>query len=175
MVFSISVSRISPPICARASDAANHANAVVAASRMRLKLRGTRLTATESAALRRLRQCALLAAAAAVLSQCGPGVPVGTVGHVTGFVGAVTADEPRAAMAARDVLSAGGSAADAAIAMYFVLSVTMPASAGLGGGGACVAHDAKGKRTEALDFMPDRKSTRLNSSHIKKSRMPSSA
>jgi gamma-glutamyltranspeptidase/glutathione hydrolase len=104
--------------------------------------------------LRRLRQCALLAAAAAVLSHCGgPAVPVGTVGHVTGFVGVVTADEPRAAMIGRDVLSAGGSAADAAVAMYFALSVTMPASAGLGGGGACVAHDAKGKRTEAVDFM----------------------
>lgn len=104
--------------------------------------------------MRRLRQCALLAAAALVLGQCGPKVPVGTVGHVTGFVGVVTAEEPRAAMAGRDVLSAGGNAADAAIAMYFALSVTMPASAGLGGGGACVAHDAKGKRTEALDFMP---------------------
>ena len=59
-----------------------------------------------------------------------PVVPKGMVGHVSGFYGGVTADEPRAVLAGRDVLTAGGSAADAATAMYFMLAVTMPSAAG---------------------------------------------
>lgn len=64
------------------------------------------------------------------------------------------ADEPRAALVGRDVLTAGGRAADAAIAAYFTMAVTMPSAASLGGGGACVMHDFYEKRDEAMLFLP---------------------
>jgi gamma-glutamyltranspeptidase/glutathione hydrolase len=83
----------------------------------------------------------------------------GQPGYVKGFLGGVVADEPRAALAARQVLSAGGTAADAAVALGFVLSVTLPSRAGLGGGGACLAYAADKKSPnqgvpEAILFLP---------------------
>jgi gamma-glutamyltranspeptidase/glutathione hydrolase len=71
---------------------------------------------------------------------------------VEGFYGGVAADEPRAAIAGRDVLVAGGSAADAAVAIGFTLAVTLPSSAGLGGGGACVAFDGATATSTHFDF-----------------------
>ncbi|HWA45669.1 MAG TPA: gamma-glutamyltransferase [Hypericibacter adhaerens] len=97
---------------------------------------------------------AIAAIAALSLAACEPDKPLGTIGNVTGFAGAAVADEPRAAVVARDVLSAGGSAADAAVALYFALSVTMPSTAAIGGGGICIVHDAGKKTTEVLDFLP---------------------
>lgn len=79
---------------------------------------------------------------------------IGKVGYVQGFLGGVAIDEPRAALIGRDVLSAGGTAADAVTAMYFAASVTMPATASLGGGGVCIIHEEKSETTEVLDFLP---------------------
>jgi gamma-glutamyltranspeptidase / glutathione hydrolase len=70
------------------------------------------------------------------------GAKQGETGYVKGFLGEVVADEPRAALVGKDVLSSGGDAADAAVAMGLSLAVTLPSRAGLGGGGACVAYIA---------------------------------
>jgi len=100
------------------------------------------------------RQCAALAAVAAVLAGCGDqGPPVGTIGHLTAYFGGASADEPRATVVGRDVLSAGGTAMDAAVAMYFAMSVTLPSAAGLGGGGVCVVYSKRDNKAETLEFL----------------------
>nr|WP_281414664.1 gamma-glutamyltransferase [Plastoroseomonas arctica] len=55
-------------------------------------------------------------------------------------------------MIARDTLSAGGSAMDAAVAAGFALSVTLPSRAGLGGGGACLVFEQSRGETQAILF-----------------------
>ena len=99
------------------------------------------------------RSTAVLLSVALILSGCGswfnhrlpgagpdpaqvavPGVPTPQ------WSGVVIADEPQAAEVGRAILAAGGTAADAAVAMGFALMVTLPSRASIGGGGACLAY-----------------------------------
>ncbi|MDO8289395.1 MAG: gamma-glutamyltransferase [Parvibaculum sp.] len=68
--------------------------------------------------------------------------------------GIVIADEPTAALIGRDMLEKGGTAADAATAVYFALSATYPAAAGLGGGGVCLARDGVKREVRSISFLP---------------------
>ncbi|MFT4026470.1 MAG: gamma-glutamyltransferase [Novosphingobium sp.] len=58
--------------------------------------------------------------------------------------GMVSAADPRAAEAGAEMLRAGGSATDAAIATMLALGVVEPQSSGIGGGGFYVTSDAAG-------------------------------
>ena len=88
-----------------------------------------------------------------LLVACSPSQnALRAVGLSDGKVGGVSADEPRAALVARNVLSSGGNAMDAAVALYFTSAVTYPATASLGAGGVCLVYDAEAEKVESLLF-----------------------
>ena len=104
----------------------------------------------------RLRATAT-AAALVLLSGCEvtQTLPDFSMFEPTSYFGGATSDEPRAALVARDVLAAGGTAADAAVALYFTLAVTYPSTASLGSGGVCLVYNPNGKSgdtTEVIEF-----------------------
>ncbi len=99
------------------------------------------------------RPALVLAASAFLLAACSSPEP-GTFAPVEGFGGVVTGDEPRAVLIGREVLGNGGSAVDAAVAMYFAMAVTLPSRVGLGGGGVCVSFQSKERKGHAIEFLP---------------------
>lgn len=68
-----------------------------------------------------------------------------------GAGGIVSAADPRAAEAGREILRKGGSATDAAMAMMLALTVVEPQSSGIGGGGFLLHHDAKTRLIDTID------------------------
>jgi len=65
--------------------------------------------------------------------------------------GMVSAADPRAAAAGVEILNAGGSATDAAIATMLALNVVEPQSSGMGGGTFFVRHDAMSGKINTID------------------------
>ncbi|MBI0476313.1 gamma-glutamyltransferase [Sphingomonas sp. MA1305] len=63
----------------------------------------------------------------------------------------VSAADPRAAAAGAEILKAGGTATDAAIATMLALGVVEPQSSGLGGGSYWVRHAARTGKVDAID------------------------
>jgi gamma-glutamyltranspeptidase/glutathione hydrolase len=110
-------------------------------------------TPSETSAL--WRQWGAIACLAAWLGGCGGSVSDWIAsGSDPSFPGGVAGDEPRAVLIGREVLGIGGSAGDAAVAMAFALTATLPSRASLGGGGVCLVHEPKAMKTEALEFLP---------------------
>ena len=63
----------------------------------------------------------------------------------------VAAANPLAADAGLEMLRAGGSAVDAAIAVQMVLGLVEPESSGIGGGAFMLLFDPKTKKTTSFD------------------------
>lgn len=68
-----------------------------------------------------------------------------------GSTAMVASEERLASQAGKEVLAAGGTAADAAVATAFVLAVTHPSAGNIAGGGFAIVRSAK-RRATALDF-----------------------
>src|SRR3954470_24694945 len=98
---------------------------------------------------------ALLAPALAAAQELAP-APEGrtersarALGRATKYM--VAAANPLATEAGREMLRAGGSAVDAAIAVQLVLTLVEPQSSGLGGGVFLVHWDAAGRTVATID------------------------
>lgn len=98
---------------------------------------------------RRLFQAAFLVVLTAPLALAAPkphAKPAGLARHHM-----IAAASPYAAEAGREMLRAGGSAVDAAIAAQLVLTLVEPESSGIGGGAFMMVYDPKTETTTSFD------------------------
>ncbi len=162
MIFSISASRISRICCADAVLEVIAASISTAAtSREEVRLLTFKISPgffignSGNPLFQRVkpRISTIALAAGLLLAGCAVEKADGFT-PVSGFAGVVAGDEPRAVVVGRDIIGLGGSAVDAAVAMYFTMAVTMPSRASLGGGGVCVTFDAGRMQGEAIEFLP---------------------
>ena len=86
-----------------------------------------------------------------------PSLPEAASGYRTGLKAVasktfmVSSANPLASKAGCDILKAGGTAADAAVAVQAVLGLTVPEATGLGGGAFMLYYDATAKTVQAYD------------------------
>ncbi|MET1255604.1 gamma-glutamyltransferase [Aliikangiella maris] len=66
--------------------------------------------------------------------------------------GMVVTQESRATDIGVEILSQGGNAVDAAVAVGFALAVTLPRAGNIGGGGFMLIYDSKQRKVDALDY-----------------------
>lgn len=71
--------------------------------------------------------------------------------HEEKNIGTAASAHPEATKAGFEILQAGGSATDAAMAMMLALTVVEPQSSGIGGGGFFLHHDAKRNWMQTID------------------------
>ena len=71
---------------------------------------------------------------------------------VFGANGMVSSQNAHATEVGAQILSDGGNAVDAAVAVGFALAVTLPRAGNLGGGGFMLVHDAGSEETIAIDY-----------------------
>lgn len=96
---------------------------------------------------------ALLLVIGPVAAQERPIIDYNTLFHpVVGQNGMVSTQEAVASRVGLDILRAGGSAVDAAVAVGFALVVTLPKAGALGGGGFMLLYLAADDRTIAIDY-----------------------
>src|SRR3546814_4848233 len=98
-----------------------------------------------------LKLAGFLGLSVALLAACEAPREPGVIAPVEGFAGLVAGDEPRAVTIGRDVIGNGGSAADAAGAMYLAMTGTLPSRVGVAGGGVCAVGRASGRGRRGLD------------------------
>jgi gamma-glutamyltranspeptidase / glutathione hydrolase len=100
----------------------------------------------------------------AQLTAPAPEAPTGRIAKhaVTATRDMVAAGNPLAAQAGREILAAGGSAADAAVAVQFVLNLVEPRNSGIGGGAFLMHWDGSnvvtpdGRETAPAAAKPER-------------------
>ncbi len=107
-----------------------------------LKMTGLKMTGLKMTGLKMTG----LSLAALVLPLAAPVAAKAPVAQ-----GMVSAADPRAAAAGVEILRAGGSATDAAIATMLALNVVEPQSSGIGGGSFWVSHAAGAKGVTTID------------------------